>query len=270
MNVRPIACLALSLLVIGSILFGAGQPSAAAEHLVGGYSEVSTTNEQVIAAAKFAVTTFASAKHDAEMRLDGIPGGILKAEQQVVAGINYRLRLKVKAKGTIREADAVVWRKLSGEHQLTSWTWRTEHRLEGSWMKHHAQQEDHAYSGDTNVNLEVTFQANGQFLWNATRAEGTNTVDESVTGTYFAERGMITYLFDKPSDAARKQLPEWFAFSPSQLKGQQSFRFEKDCLVLEHEGNKLWFYMQRKLSISQAGDGAVNVHDELLQGEGAR
>jgi hypothetical protein len=42
----------------------------------------------------------------------------------LVAGMNYRLRLKVKVDGKVKEAEAVVWRKLSGEHELTSWTWK--------------------------------------------------------------------------------------------------------------------------------------------------
>lgn len=118
--------------------------------------------------------------------------------------------------------------------------------LVGSWVKHHAQQEDHAYPGDTNWNLEVTFQANGTFVWNSIRTQEDATVDQSVTGTYSINRGMITFLFDKPSGAARKRLSEWFAFWPSKLKGQQTFRFKDEFLVLAHDGNKLWFYFKRK------------------------
>jgi len=49
---------------------------------------------------------------------------IVGAKQQVVAGMNYRLQLKVDLDGTPREAEAVVWRKLSGEYKLTSWNWK--------------------------------------------------------------------------------------------------------------------------------------------------
>ncbi len=118
--------------------------------------------------------------------------------------------------------------------------------LSGTWVKQHSQEEDHAYLGDTNWDLEVTFRANGQFVWRSSRSEGTSRIDESLTGTYSLKRGMITYRFDKPSDASGKRLAEWFAFWPSKLEGQHTFRFEKDFLILGHDGNKLWFYMKRK------------------------
>lgn len=94
--------------------------SAAGKILVGGYSKVSTTNEQVIAAAQFFVKTL-NALSERETGISLVE--VLGAEQQVVTGMNYRLRLKVKYNGTVREAYAVVWRKVSGEYELTSWTW---------------------------------------------------------------------------------------------------------------------------------------------------
>lgn len=51
---------------------------------------------------------------------------ILQAEQQVVAGMNYRLKLKVKLNGKEKTAEAIVWwqawRK-PNPYQLTSWSW---------------------------------------------------------------------------------------------------------------------------------------------------
>jgi len=135
---------------------------------------------------------------------------------------------------------------------------KADDKLLGSWVKERTQQEDHAYPGDTNWKLEVTFRAGGHFVWHSTRTEGTNTVDESITGTFSVKRGMITFLFDKPSSAAHKRLPEWFAFWPSEMKGQQSARLDKDALILGHDGNKLWFHMKRKTvepkRISRAGE----------------
>jgi cystatin-C len=116
--------LVLSFLMMGSILFGIVQPSSAAETLVGGYSEVSVTNEQVIAAAQFAVKTQALSVERAPV-ITLVE--ILKAEQQVVAGMNYRLRLKVKVDETVREAKAVVWRQAwrkPDPYRLTSWAWK--------------------------------------------------------------------------------------------------------------------------------------------------
>ncbi len=51
---------------------------------------------------------------------------IMKAEQQVVAGVNYLLHLKVKVDGLPKEAEATVWRRVDGEHSLTSWVWRPQ------------------------------------------------------------------------------------------------------------------------------------------------
>ena len=133
---------------------------------------------------------------------------------------------------------------------------QADDNLVGSWVKERTQLEDHAYPGDTNLNLVVTFRAGGHFVWHSTRTEGTNTVDESITGTYSIDRGMITFLFHKPSSAARNRLPEWFAFWPSEMKGQQTARFENGALILGHDGDKLWFHMKRK-TVEPISDGDV-------------
>ena len=123
---------------------------------------------------------------------------------------------------------------------------RANDALRGSWVKQNTRQEDHAYPGDTNWHLEVTFQADGRFMWKSARRNGADTVDESVAGTYSVDRGLITYLFDKPSSAARMRLPEWFAFRPSKLTGKQTWRIEDGALTLGHDGEKLWFSFERK------------------------
>jgi hypothetical protein len=116
------ACSFLTLLLVaGGILRCALCQSQAAEQLVGGYSVASTTNNEVIAAAQFAVKAQAlSVERGAAISVVEI----LEARQQVVAGMNYRLRLKAKVDGTDKEADVVVWRKLNGAHKLTSWAWK--------------------------------------------------------------------------------------------------------------------------------------------------
>ena len=48
---------------------------------------------------------------------------IERAERQVVAGLNYRLRLRVELGGQPRMAEAVVYRNLQGQHELRSWQW---------------------------------------------------------------------------------------------------------------------------------------------------
>jgi hypothetical protein len=121
MLARMKTSLCLALLVAGGLLVGAVCPSQAAEQIVGGYSETSVTNAEVVAVAQFAVKAQAATS---EQKIVITLVELLSARQQVVAGMNYRLRLKVKVDGKVKEAEAVVWRKLSGEHELTSWTWK--------------------------------------------------------------------------------------------------------------------------------------------------
>ena len=79
--------------------------------MTGGYSAIAVTNKEVIDAAAFAVKIQQKVmQHQlgeppAKLELTAIEG----AEQQVVAGMNYRLRLKVKVDGVEKDAEAVVW-----------------------------------------------------------------------------------------------------------------------------------------------------------------
>ena len=91
----------------------AGAPRSLAQ-MPGGFSAVSERDAQALAAAKFAVSA-----HDAKLQFKAIE----KVERQVVAGLNYRLTLKVADGGADRLAEAVVWQKLSGQHELTAWKW---------------------------------------------------------------------------------------------------------------------------------------------------
>jgi hypothetical protein len=97
--------------------------------MAGGYSAIAVTNKEVIDAATFAVKMqqkvmqHQQGEPPAKLELTAIIG----AKQQVVAGMNYRLRLKVKVDGVEKDAEAVVWwqpwRKPK-PYQLTSWKWR--------------------------------------------------------------------------------------------------------------------------------------------------
>ncbi|MFN0077350.1 MAG: exo-alpha-sialidase [Prosthecobacter sp.] len=79
--------------------------------IAGGFSQAATADAEVLKAAQFAVKA-----HDAKLTLQYVTA----AEQQVVAGINFKLKLTTSDG---RKADAVVWRKLDGSHELTSWQW---------------------------------------------------------------------------------------------------------------------------------------------------
>jgi hypothetical protein len=95
----------------------------------GGYTTASVTNNEVVAAANFAIkaqqSTMQEKKDLDPPNLELVK--ILQAEQQVVAGANYRLKLKVKLNGKTTTAEAIVWwqawRK-PDPYQLTSWTWQ--------------------------------------------------------------------------------------------------------------------------------------------------
>jgi hypothetical protein len=92
----------------------------------GGSSKVSVTDKGVTAAAVFAIRaqskTIQNPKAQQQATLELVK--IIGAEQQVVAGMNYRLTLSVKENGSLKTVEAVVWwqpwRKPKA-YQLTSW-----------------------------------------------------------------------------------------------------------------------------------------------------
>lgn len=98
----------------------------AAERMVGGFASASTTKTEVVDAAKFAVQAELKALQatNATARLELVK--IVSAEEQVVAGMNYRLKLKVKLDGKEKDADVTVWWQAWRKpepYELTSWTW---------------------------------------------------------------------------------------------------------------------------------------------------
>lgn len=97
--------------------------------MVGRYSALAVTNKEVTDAAAFAVKIeqkvmlHPKGEPPAKLGLTAIEG----ADQQVVAGMNYRLRLKVMVDGVEKDAEAVVWWQPWREpepYQLTSWNWK--------------------------------------------------------------------------------------------------------------------------------------------------
>jgi len=120
-----LACgLAVALLMVFS-----DDSSMGREPVPGGWSPAAVSDENVVAAAAFAVQDEEKAirkkggEKSARLKLIAIR----EAEQQVVAGINYRLTLTVKLNGQEKTAEAVVWwqewRK-PDPYQLTSWDWK--------------------------------------------------------------------------------------------------------------------------------------------------
>jgi hypothetical protein len=83
----------------------------------GGYKEVAKDSPEVEEAAEFAVNE-QGRKQELTYKLVAIE----KAESQTVAGINYRLCLKVSKDEEATEfVRAVVYRNLQKQYSLTSW-----------------------------------------------------------------------------------------------------------------------------------------------------
>jgi hypothetical protein len=95
--------------------------------LAGGYSDASVREAQVLEAARFAVRE-ESRREGRRVSLVAVRG----AEKQVVAGLNYRLRMRVRAGGRARDVTAVVYRNLKGVYSLTSWDAAGEERGDAS------------------------------------------------------------------------------------------------------------------------------------------
>jgi len=84
--------------------------------ITGGYGDTSVADKDVKSAAAFAVKTRTrqSGKSVALVK-------VVKAEVQVVAGLNYRICMKVRQGGKTQTVTAVVYKDLSNRRQLSRW-----------------------------------------------------------------------------------------------------------------------------------------------------
>ncbi|MDX6696428.1 MAG: hypothetical protein QOF02_4031 [Blastocatellia bacterium] len=111
-------------LVALSIAFGSLTIVGAQQRppIVGGYKAVEADNLEVVAAAEFAVGA-QEKKLESEVKLVSVE----HAERQVVAGMNYRLCLKVEIEDkennteVRQEVKVVIFRSLKNEYSLKSW-----------------------------------------------------------------------------------------------------------------------------------------------------
>lgn len=118
-NLRSIIILA----AVG-IIFGCAVSSYAQTNgpIAGGYGTADVNDKDVIAAAKYAVKKEAK-KDGAKIRFLSVD----KAERQVVAGLNYRLCIKVEVKEKGKKTyvptliQTVVYKNLDQKLSLTSW-----------------------------------------------------------------------------------------------------------------------------------------------------
>lgn len=102
----------------GLLTIGAAVCPAQTDPIAGGYGEASPRDAKVIEAANFAVAAENKAQKKELLKLVEIR----RAEQQVVAGLNFRLCLAVSSNGTPQEAGAVVYLNLKNQFSLSSWT----------------------------------------------------------------------------------------------------------------------------------------------------
>ena len=98
----------------------------AEEGMPGGYFAASVADKEVVQAVDFAVKAEQEALQE---KKDPQPAKltlvkIVTAGKQVVAGMNFKLRLKVKLNAAQREAEAVVFRDLKDKFELMSWEWK--------------------------------------------------------------------------------------------------------------------------------------------------
>lgn len=94
----------------------ASEVRAQSEPVAGAYGETSVTEPEVISAARYAVRT--------QSRRQGVSISLIsvrKAEAQVVAGLNYRLGLRVNAGGRQQDVTAIVYKNLRRQYSLSSW-----------------------------------------------------------------------------------------------------------------------------------------------------
>jgi Aspartic acid proteinase inhibitor len=98
------------------LTLGGGLELAAQQPTVGGYEKAPKDDPAIVSAAKFAVNE-QQQKQGGSISLVSVQ----RAETQLVAGINYRLCLKVKVDGANKKVTVVVNKTLEDRYTLTSW-----------------------------------------------------------------------------------------------------------------------------------------------------
>lgn len=92
--------------------------ATASPMIVGGYASIPAASQESVSAAKSSVAMKNALPDSRKVRLISI----IKAESQVVAGMNFRLCLKVTQGKKAFRVRTVVYRDLSGALTLTEWT----------------------------------------------------------------------------------------------------------------------------------------------------
>mgnify|MGYP006151252645 FL=1 len=93
-------------------------PLSEAAPVAGPWATADAFSPEVQEAARFAVQTFAVQNKARVLYKD-----VVKARNQVVAGLNFELQLQVTLEGTSRNVSATVWRQPDGSYRLQAWEW---------------------------------------------------------------------------------------------------------------------------------------------------
>lgn len=110
----------LATVLMAVLVLAVGTSSSHAQD-AGAYSKAETDDSEVAAAANFAMKAREKALRKTDKDANVSLVEILSASKQVVAGINYKMLLKVNINYKDQIIEAVVWKKLSDEYELTAW-----------------------------------------------------------------------------------------------------------------------------------------------------
>jgi len=113
---RAAVMMAALSIIPGGMSVASAQQQQPQPPIVGGYAETAGSDPEVVSAARYA-TRAQGRRQGALVSLVSIE----RAEVQVVAGLNYRLRLTVKVKGKTGNATAVVYQNLRRRYSLSDW-----------------------------------------------------------------------------------------------------------------------------------------------------
>ena len=105
----------IKLTFLAVFVLGAYAVSASAQ-IAGGYGDSDIKDKDVKRAARVAVSSRSKQVHHTVSLLS-----INKAETQVVAGLNYRICMRVRDGKRVRTITAVVYRNLKNKYSLTNW-----------------------------------------------------------------------------------------------------------------------------------------------------
>lgn len=102
-------------------------PLCGAAPLAGGFSTADPASPEVRQAAEFAVGRIAiESTEKGAASVSAKLTRVISARSQIVAGVNYELRLELEVDGKPRKARATVWWQAwnkEAPYRLTSWAW---------------------------------------------------------------------------------------------------------------------------------------------------